>query len=346
MKEPNLILSVDGGGSSSKAVLYEQSGFMFRETIVGPMSCKSSTSEVVEASLLDLHAFIKEYVSQIKSCVLALSGLDSDTDINRIVDLLGQAGFFGEPSNVSKIAFATCVKSYWGFPVLLCSDALLPLFANYFDSGSIVISGTGSIAINLSEKGQITRIGGWGYSVSDEGSGTWIGMQFLKKVLSACDRTISSLNARIPVSDEDTELIDIACDLLFDSQDQANKNFDISQKALSIESWSIRTNDAKVYASLAKGVTFYAYNMKNTVCLDIASEAADKLAYLAFLSFNEQTPFIVLSGGVFNNDTFACDVKNKIFKLCDGKSRTIVNKVEPASGGIGIAKFFQDLIVQ
>lgn len=339
MNDMQLILTVDGGGSSSTATIYELSGFAVKETVVGPMSCKSSTSEIVSASLTELLAFMKDYIPQMKSCVLALSGLDSDKDIERMVELLGNVGFFAESPNVTKRSFATCVDTYWGFPVVLCSDALLPLFANYFNAGSVVIAGTGSIALNLSREGHITRYGGWGYQVSDEGSGTWVGVEFLRQSLAACDRSVSLIKRGEEAEHDDSVLIDIACGFIFDKEDPANKDDDVFQKAQALEGWSIRNNDPKAYASIAKDVIRCARLRCSEACEDIVEHATDKLAQLAALSFDGNSPFIVLSGGLFKNEEFAYVVKDKIFKLTDGKSTTIVNTKSPNLGGLEIVSY-------
>src|SRR5438046_5923939 len=41
--------------------------------------------------------------------------------------------------------------------------------------GVVVIAGTGSIAYGRNAAGQTRRAGGWGFAISDEGSGYWIG---------------------------------------------------------------------------------------------------------------------------------------------------------------------------
>jgi N-acetylglucosamine kinase-like BadF-type ATPase len=53
--------------------------------------------------------------------------------------------------------------------------------------GVIVISGTGSIAFGRNERGETARAGGWGYAVSDEGSGHWIGRMAVSACLRAWD---------------------------------------------------------------------------------------------------------------------------------------------------------------
>jgi glucosamine kinase len=56
--------------------------------------------------------------------------------------------------------------------------------------GGIVIVGTGSIAEAV-VKGRHYRAGGWGFPVSDEGSGAWIGNELVRRVLWAHDGRIT-----------------------------------------------------------------------------------------------------------------------------------------------------------
>lgn len=53
--------------------------------------------------------------------------------------------------------------------------------------GVIVIAGTGSIAYGRNSKGETARAGGWGYAVSDEGSGHWIGVEAVRAALRVHD---------------------------------------------------------------------------------------------------------------------------------------------------------------
>jgi glucosamine kinase len=53
--------------------------------------------------------------------------------------------------------------------------------------GVIVIAGTGSIAYGRNAEGTIRRAGGWGYAISDEGSGDWIGRMAVSGALRAYD---------------------------------------------------------------------------------------------------------------------------------------------------------------
>jgi N-acetylglucosamine kinase-like BadF-type ATPase len=53
--------------------------------------------------------------------------------------------------------------------------------------GVILIAGTGSIAFGRNKKGETARAAGWGYPISDEGSGQWIGAEAVREALRARD---------------------------------------------------------------------------------------------------------------------------------------------------------------
>jgi N-acetylglucosamine kinase-like BadF-type ATPase len=54
--------------------------------------------------------------------------------------------------------------------------------------GIVIIAGTGSIAYGRDAQARSARAGGWGFAVSDEGSGYWIGRAAVGAALRAEDR--------------------------------------------------------------------------------------------------------------------------------------------------------------
>ena len=54
--------------------------------------------------------------------------------------------------------------------------------------GVIAIAGTGSIVYGRDAGGRIARAGGWGFAISDEGSGHWIGRRAISAILHARDQ--------------------------------------------------------------------------------------------------------------------------------------------------------------
>ena len=53
--------------------------------------------------------------------------------------------------------------------------------------GVIVVAGTGSIAYGRNSEGRTARAGGWGFAISDEGSGHWIGRSAVAATMRAYD---------------------------------------------------------------------------------------------------------------------------------------------------------------
>jgi N-acetylglucosamine kinase-like BadF-type ATPase len=54
-------------------------------------------------------------------------------------------------------------------------------------SGVLILAGTGSLAYGVNAAGESALVGGWGYLLGDEGSGTWIGLEGLRAVSRADD---------------------------------------------------------------------------------------------------------------------------------------------------------------
>jgi N-acetylglucosamine kinase-like BadF-type ATPase len=58
--------------------------------------------------------------------------------------------------------------------------------------GVIAIAGTGSIAYGRDASGNTARAGGWGFAISDEGSGHWIGRRAISAILNARDQGLET----------------------------------------------------------------------------------------------------------------------------------------------------------
>ncbi|WP_371069059.1 N-acetylglucosamine kinase [Sediminibacillus sp. JSM 1682029] len=72
----------------------------------------------------------------------------------------------------------------------VCSDSYIALRGALqpgTDEGILVISGTGSNALALTSSGRLTKSGGWGHILGDEGSGYFIGMKALNYMTRAYD---------------------------------------------------------------------------------------------------------------------------------------------------------------
>jgi glucosamine kinase len=101
---------------------------------------------------------------------------------NRIVACLALAGAC-EPASLNQ---AKALQLPFRRAVLT-SDARAACIGAHVDrDGSIVIVGTGSVAWGTVREREY-RVGGWGFPLSDEGSGAWLGSKALTQVLRAYD---------------------------------------------------------------------------------------------------------------------------------------------------------------
>jgi glucosamine kinase len=163
-----LFLGVDGGASRCRARLETADGRVIGRGVSGPASMRFGL-ETVKRSVLDA-----------ARQTLAEAGL-SDDAFKRTYAGVGLAGT-GQPGARDELEswrhpFADAWFEGDGYL------ALLGAFGGH--DGGIVIVGTGSIAIAYQDK--TVRIGGYGFPVSDEGSGADLGLNALRHALRTLD---------------------------------------------------------------------------------------------------------------------------------------------------------------
>jgi len=167
--ENALLLGVDGGGTRCRVRLCAPSGERLGEATAGPANIRfgleQSFSAVFRATTecLNQAGLLPSDLSKIVAC-LALAGASEPAE-------LVAAQRHGHPfakAVVTNDAHAACVGAHRG------------------RDGGVIVVGTGSIGW-AELGGRHHRIGGWGLPMSDEGSGAWLGMEAVRRVLWAND---------------------------------------------------------------------------------------------------------------------------------------------------------------
>ena len=336
MDSESLILAIDGGGSASRTALYREDGTLVSETIIGPLSCKSSGCDAVAASLTELRGFLGSDSLLIRAAVFGLSGLDSPEDFATMGNLLIEAGICDHDMVPKKFSYGYRCESAWNFPILLCSDALLPLFGNGFTEGTVVISGTGSVALRIGPRGKIERFGGWGYMTSDEGSGCWIGCEFMREALHVADEVLSGHTSPSKLQASSITLLEeafLATRKQWGSRVPTKST--LERKARFLREWATAHDDPKAYASLARSVM----ESKATACRSIRQRASQHLAWLANISCVKEAPVVVFSGGIFLNAGFADQTAKTTIESSKVKRiRALANKAHPTIGAFALAQ--------
>jgi len=161
-------IGVDGGGSKTLAVVVDAQGNERGRGIAG--SANYATVGIDQA-VRQIHSAVEE-AARAASCSLPLSAA-----------WLGLAGIDRPGDNEILLPHLHSVAEF----ILLTNDAELVLSALDDAVGIALIAGTGSIALGRDAHGIVTRTGGWGYIIGDEGSGYDIGRRCLQAVSRAVD---------------------------------------------------------------------------------------------------------------------------------------------------------------
>ena len=164
-----LYLGIDAGGTSCRARLTDVAGRVLGTGLAGPANTRVGL-EVLHATLLD-------------ACAQATgaAGLGDDA-VTTLKVGMGIAGLnrTGMKARVQTLAFPFA-------SVAFSSDSVIAnLGAHGGADGAILILGTGSVG--LIKRGEdSTSIGGYGFPISDEGSGAALGLSAMRHALRALD---------------------------------------------------------------------------------------------------------------------------------------------------------------
>jgi glucosamine kinase len=165
-----LYLGVDGGGSRCRARIEDEHGTLVGEGGSGPATTRLGIDE--------------SWRSIMRACDAAAeqAGLASE-DFARMHAGVGLAGLAREGAEAALKEIAHPFAS-----LRFVSDGLAAcLGAHGGEDGAIVVAGTGSIGVGLFG-GREIRFGGYGFPISDEGSGADIGLEAIRLALRAADR--------------------------------------------------------------------------------------------------------------------------------------------------------------
>ncbi|HMK30658.1 MAG TPA: BadF/BadG/BcrA/BcrD ATPase family protein [Terriglobales bacterium] len=167
----SFFLAIDGGGTSTTCVVGDEAAILGRASAGGSNAIRLGEAEASG----NLRAAMSE------ACERA--GI---SPLKIVAACLGVAGaVHPEINNVlRRVASAVLPRA----EIRIVGDMVIAMQAALGGApGVVVIAGTGSIAYGRNARGETARAGGWGYAISDEGSGHWIGRQAVAGVLKALD---------------------------------------------------------------------------------------------------------------------------------------------------------------
>ncbi len=172
-------LGVDGGGTNCRARLRDASGRLLAEATGGPSNIFTDPTEAIAT------------VDRVSRAVFAEARLDPAL-LDETSACFGLAG-----ANMAG-AVAKVEVHAWPFAKLhIEHDGIIACVgAHAGEDGAIAAIGTGAVYV-ISLGGKLQTFGGWGFMLSDQGSGADLGRESLRRTLYAQDGIIQ----RTPFTD-------------------------------------------------------------------------------------------------------------------------------------------------
>jgi glucosamine kinase len=168
------LVGVDGGGTATRALIARRDGRVIGQGQAGPSALgQGIESAWVQVQLAITNAFASAGTSAPwERCALGagLSGVSNRPWRDEFV--------------ARNVGFAHLIAETDSYTMLLGAHGGKP--------GAIVIAGTGSIGEVLRADGSRFSVGGWGFPVSDEGSGAWLGLRAVRLAQRAMDGRINA----------------------------------------------------------------------------------------------------------------------------------------------------------
>jgi N-acetylglucosamine kinase-like BadF-type ATPase len=176
-------LGIDGGGTKTRCVLADETMVLATAMSGGSNIVRLGETQAREA----LHTAVRQVcatanisLAQIRAICIGAAGADRPVIAAKIRRILVEL--------ISETAPETALPK-----IEVVGDMTIALEAAFgAGPGVIAIAGTGSIAYGRDANGHTARAGGWGFAISDEGSGHWIGRRAISAILSAHDQGLET----------------------------------------------------------------------------------------------------------------------------------------------------------
>ncbi len=167
-----IVLGIDAGGSKTLALAADLDGRILGRGQTGPSNLHSAGLQSAQGAMNEAvrRALAEAYVdaAQVRAVCIGAAGADRPDD--RAVWSAWAQQTFPDASQA------------------ITNDALIVLAAGTPAGwGLVVIAGTGSIAYGRDRQGRVSRAGGWGFLMGDEGSNYAIGQAALRAITRAVD---------------------------------------------------------------------------------------------------------------------------------------------------------------
>ena len=297
-----IFLGIDGGGSKTSCLIGDETSILGSGSAGGSNVVRVGETQAREAlstAVRQACAVAKVAPSQIQRVCVGLAGAARAEVRDRVLAIISEL----IPGEVEVVG-----------------DIVITLEAAFGSGpGVIVIAGTGSIAYGRNAEGQTARAGGWGFAISDEGSGHWIGRTLVAAAIRASDEG-EAQNARVLES--------------------------------LMESWHVETREQLVPAANATPPPDFSAlfplalslaDSGDLIARDVLTQAGAELAKLGgtvirrLFPHSESVP-VAMSGGVFGSSALVRQVFYN--NLRSAYPTAVINPgvIEPVRGALELAR--------
>jgi N-acetylglucosamine kinase-like BadF-type ATPase len=151
-------LGIDGGGTKTKFLLGDEQRVLAEANVGG--------SNILRSGVESVRAFVRAGCSEVcKAAGVHASAISCTV-----------AGIAGSSNEEVRATLLAMLRETIPGEIVIVGDMVIAHQAALDGApGVLVNSGTGSIAYGKNAKNEAARAGGWGFAISDEGSGHWIG---------------------------------------------------------------------------------------------------------------------------------------------------------------------------
>jgi glucosamine kinase len=292
-------LGIDGGGTKTRCVLADETMVLATAMSGGSNIVRLGETQAKEA----LHTAVRQVCAaanispaQISAICIGAAGADRPAITAKIRTILVEL--------ISEITPETALPK-----IEVVGDMTIALEAAFgAGPGVIAIAGTGSIVYGRDANGHTARAGGWGFAISDEGSGHWIGRRAISAVLSAYDQGL-----------------------------------DTALSAMILQAWKLNTIDELVRQANSTPppdfprlfpIVLRAADEGDSIARDLLTDAGAKLASLAAIVVRRLAPDTPTA-------TFPAAMTGSVFRQSPDVRRVFYNTLQTSFSGLDVR---QDIV--
>ena len=297
----SIFLGIDGGGTKTSCIIGDENSVLGTGTSAGSNVVRVGEARArksLGAAIRQACAAANISPSKIEKTCVGIAG-GALPEINAVVRRL--------------------VSEFVSGDVGVVGDMVIAMEAAFgAGPGVIVIAGTGSIVYGRNSAGQTARAGGWGFAISDEGSGHWIGRSAAAATMRAFDEAGA----------------ESAGPLL----EGVMKSWGVTMR----EQFVVAANKSPDFAALLPAV-LSAADAGDATARIVLTQAGRELATLAEIVIarlfgKRRAVPVAVSGGVFGNSAVVRQVFGKRVRTTYPRASLNTAVIDPVEGALKLVR--------